>query len=236
MIGIIGTQCRIPVNGEQMETKKAFEALDSGKIETIIINEAESATTFAELRTTSKKRKKTLSHLAILQLSNRPLIVTDSFVHPQPDIPTLNQIITNAVFIAGKMGINTPRIAILSAVELVSLQMESAIPAAVMEAMGSRKQFGPGIRVEGPLSMDVALSPEAAREKHVETPVAGKADILVGHRATIPQGIFKTLKLFGKPQSLVSVLTDGEFIFPMPLKIMSPEDIRITLNFCGISE
>lgn len=236
MIAASGTHCKLPVKGQQMNLKTAFETFYSGSVDDVIINEPESVTTFGELRNISRNMKRTFSHVAILQMNNRSLLLTDSFVHPDPDISTLSRIVTNAAFVAGKMGIDAPKIAILSAVEVVSLQMESAVSAAVMEAMGSRNQFGPAVRVEGPLSMDVSLSPEAAAEKHVNTPVAGKADVLVGHRATIPQGIFKTLKLFAQPQSLISVLTDGKNLFPMPLKIMSPEDIRITLNFCDVNE
>ncbi len=236
MIAVTGTHCKLPVKGQQMNPSTAFESFYAGKVKDVIINEPESVSTFRELREIAKSVKRTFSHVAILQMSNRSLLLTDSFIHPEPDIPTLTRIVTNAVFVAGKIGIDAPKISVLSAVEVVSLQMESAVPAAVMEAMGSRKQFGPNARVEGPLSMDVSLSPEAALEKHVNTPVAGKADVLVGHRATIPQGIFKTLKLFTKPQSLISVVTDGKNLFPMPLKIMSPEDIRITLNFCDISK
>ncbi len=236
MIAITGTHCRIPVKGREMLMNESFSEFYAGNIDDVIVNEPESAAIYRELRQIGKDMKKTFSHIAILQLNNRSLLFTDSFVHPAPGIPTLSKIVANAAFVAGKMGIDAPKISVLSAVEVVSLQMESAVPAAVMEAMGSRKQFGPGVRVEGPLSMDVSLSPEAAAEKHVNTPVAGKADVLVGHRATIPQGIFKTLKLFAKPQSLISVLTDGKNLFPMPLKIMSPEDIRITLNFCDIKE
>ncbi|PJB82001.1 MAG: hypothetical protein CO090_02865 [Acidobacteria bacterium CG_4_9_14_3_um_filter_49_7] len=236
MIAITGTHCRLPVKGQEMSSVIAFESFYSGKVQDVIINEAESAATFRELRQIAKNMKRTFSHVAILQLNNRSLLFTDSFVHPEPDISTLSRIVGNSAFVAGKMGIDSPKISILSAVEVVSLQMESAVPAAVMEAMGSRKQFGPNVRVEGPLSMDVSLSPEAAAEKHVNTVVAGKADVLVGHRATIAQGIFKTLRLFAKPQSLISVVTDGKNLFPMPLKIMSPEDIRITLNFCNVTD
>ena len=236
MIAVCGKHCRIPVKGREMTIDAALSAFYSGEITDIIINEPESVTTYAELRNISKSFRKTISHVAILQLDDRSLLLSDSFVHPEPDIPTLTKIVSNAAFVAGKTGISAPRISVLSAVEVVSLQMESAVPAAVMEAMGTRGQFGPGVQVEGPLSMDVSLSPEAAAEKHVQTAVAGKADVLIGHRATIPQGIFKTLKLFARPQSLISVLTDGENLFPMPLKIMSPEEVRVTLNFCDVKE
>ncbi len=236
MIAITGDHCRLPLSGKLLELDTAFDSFYSGKLNNLILNEPESSAVFKKLREIGKKHKRTFSHIAILQLNNRSLLLTDSFVHPEPNIPTLSKIVSNAAFVAGKMGIDTPKIAVLSAVEVVSLQMESAVPASVMEAMGNRKQFGAGVRVEGPLSMDVALSPEAARGKHVNTPVAGKADILIGHRATIPQGIFKTLKLFGKPDSLISVVTDGKNLFPLPLKIMSPEEIRTTLSFCDIHQ
>ena len=183
-------------------------------------------------RDIQKPLRATLSHVMVLTLADRKLVVTDGFVHETPDIATMAGIVNNGIAVARRAGIDKPKVAVLSAVELVSPQMDSAIPAAVMEAMGRRGQFGPDVYVEGPLSMDVALSEQAAAEKKVDTPVAGKADILVGHTASIPRGIAVTLKRYADLDGFVSVLTDGKQVYPFLLDDMNESDVTATLAFC----
>jgi phosphotransacetylase len=71
-----------------------------------------------------------------------------------------------------------PRVAILSAMETVSPKLPSTIEAAALCKMADRGQITGGL-LEGPLALDNAISPEAARIKGIGGPVAGQADILV---------------------------------------------------------
>jgi phosphate butyryltransferase len=87
-------------------------------------------------------------------------------------------ILQNAIDMARTLGIATPRAAILSAVELVNPHIASTIDAACLSKMADRGQIT-GAVVDGPLAFDNAISEEAARSKGLQSPVAGKADILL---------------------------------------------------------
>ena len=87
-------------------------------------------------------------------------------------------IVQNAIDLARALGIVTPRVAILSAVETVSPDIRSTLDAAALCKMADRGQIVGGI-LDGPLAFDNAVSLEAARAKGIVSPVAGRADILV---------------------------------------------------------
>lgn len=218
---------------ETASVEQAMDGLEKGT-GTVVFNEEAESRLAASIREAGKSTRRTFSQVAIVQFKDRTVLLSDGFVHPQPDIKTMTAIIQNAIATARKAGIDAPKVAVLSAVELVSPQMDSAVPAAVMEAMGNRGQFGNGVAVEGPLSMDVSLSEKAAEEKHVDTPVAGKANILIGHMATVPAGILSGWIRFASPESVISVLTDGKSWHPFLLAGMSGKQIEQTLAFCEV--
>jgi phosphate acetyltransferase len=86
-------------------------------------------------------------------------------------------IIQNAINFARIMGVEKPKVAILSAVETVNSQIPSTLDAAALCKMADRGQITGGV-LDGPLAFDNAISVEAAEIKHIESPVAGEADIL----------------------------------------------------------
>lgn len=108
----------------------------------------------------------------------RPLIVTDAAINIAPSIEEMLHIIQNAVDLAQAIGIDVPRVALLSAVESVSPQLKSTQDASKLRDIALHGGVS-GAIVDGPLALDLALSDEAARIKGVDSPVAGRADILV---------------------------------------------------------
>ena len=121
-----------------------------------------------------------LSHVYLMDVPAypRPLLLTDAAVNIAPDLDRKRDIVQNAVDLAHVMGIETPRVAVLSAVETINPQMRSTLDAAALCKMADRGQIT-GALVDGPLAFDNAVSPEAARTKGIVSPVAGLADILV---------------------------------------------------------
>jgi phosphotransacetylase len=120
------------------------------------------------------------SHVFVIDIPGfpRPLIVTDAAINIAPSIEEKLHIIQNAVDLAQAIGIDVPRVALLSAVETVSPQLRSTVDAAKLRDIARRGGVS-GAIVDGPLALDLALSQEAARIKGVDSPVAGCADILV---------------------------------------------------------
>jgi len=108
----------------------------------------------------------------------RPLFITDAAVNIYPTLMDKRDIVQNAIDLTRALGIMTPRVAILSAVETVSPDIRSTIDAAALCKMADRGQIVGGI-LDGPLAFDNAISLEAARTKGIVSPVAGRADILV---------------------------------------------------------
>src|SRR5205823_4757947 len=87
-------------------------------------------------------------------------------------------IIQNVIDLFTQVGLGTPRVAILSAVETVTSKIPSTIEAAALCKMAERGQITGGI-LDGPLAFDNAISPEAAAVKGIKSEVAGRAQILV---------------------------------------------------------
>jgi len=108
----------------------------------------------------------------------RPLFITDAAVNIYPDLLDKRDIVQNAIDLVVALGVVTPRVAILSAVETVSPDIRSTLDAAALCKMADRGQITGGI-LDGPLGFDNAVSLEAARTKGIVSPVAGQADIFL---------------------------------------------------------
>lgn len=109
---------------------------------------------------------------------DRPLLITDAAINISPDLSTKADIVRNAIDLAHALGIAAPRVAILSAVETVTPRIASTLDAAALCKMADRGQIQ-GAILDGPLAFDNAISSAAARIKGIESPVAGRADILL---------------------------------------------------------
>ena len=104
--------------------------------------------------------------------------ITDAALNIEPDLETKRDIVQNAIWLARALGVELPRVAILSAVETVNPRLRSTVEAAALCKMADRGQITGGL-LDGPLALDNAISAEAAAIKHIVSPVAGRANILV---------------------------------------------------------
>lgn len=129
---------------------------------------------------TGLRTDKRLSHVYVMDVPAYPrlLLVTDAAVNIAPDLATKRDIVQNAIGLAHALGIMTPRVAILSAVETVNPAMQATLDAAALCKMAERGQITGGV-LDGPLAFDNAVSPAAAKTKGIVSAVAGLADILV---------------------------------------------------------
>ncbi|GAA0301356.1 bifunctional enoyl-CoA hydratase/phosphate acetyltransferase [Rhodovulum strictum] len=107
-----------------------------------------------------------------------PLLVTDAAINIAPDLRTKMDIVQNAIDLARSIGIDEPKVGVLSAVETVNPDIPSSLDAALLSKMAERGQITGGI-VDGPLAMDNAVDIAAARTKGILGPVAGRAEVLV---------------------------------------------------------
>jgi phosphate acetyltransferase len=126
------------------------------------------------------RTERRMSHVFALDVPHyqKPLFITDAAVNIAPDLDTKRDIVQNAIELAHALGIECPKVAILSAIETVTHKIPSTIDAAALCKMADRQQIVGGV-LDGPLAFDNAISSDAARAKGIISAVAGQVDILV---------------------------------------------------------
>ena len=129
---------------------------------------------------TGLRTARRISHVFILDVPtySETLFITDAAINIFPDLDAKRDIVQNAIDLFTEVGLGTPRVAILSAVETVTAKIPSTIDAAALCKMAERGQITGGI-LDGPLAFDNAIDPEAAQIKGIKSAVAGRAQILV---------------------------------------------------------
>jgi len=139
---------------------------------------------------------KFVSHVGVLQVNGigRLLLQTDGGINISPDFDMKKGIIINAVFVAHLLGVERPKVALLSASEKVHPKIPSTVEARDLALWA--KGAIPDADVEGPLALDLAISPEAAVRKGMKGAVAGYADVLVTPNIESGNVLYKALRHF----------------------------------------
>jgi phosphotransacetylase len=131
-------------------------------------------------RETGLRTGRRISHVFIMDVPtyHKVLIVTDAAINILPALEDKADICQNAIDLAASLGLETPKVAILAAVETVTSKMPATIDAAALCKMAERGQINGGI-LDGPLAFDNAISKQAAEIKGIHSEVAGDPDILL---------------------------------------------------------
>lgn len=131
-------------------------------------------------RDTGLRVGRRLSHVFVMDVPGLAhlLMVTDAAINIAPDLEAKMDIVQNAIDLARALGVDLPKVGVLSAVETVTPKIPSTLDAAALSKMAERGQITGGL-VDGPLAMDNAVDLEAAQSKGLRSLVAGRADILM---------------------------------------------------------
>ena len=161
---------------------KAVELVHNGKADILLKGLLETKTFLKSVlnKEVGLRTGKMLSHVCVFEIEgiNRLLFFTDVAFNTYPTLADKVNIINNAVEVAHACGIECPKVAPLCAVETVNPKMQPTVDADNLTKMYEGGDFK-GCQIYGPLSMDLAIDPEAAVHKGVTNPVAGHADILL---------------------------------------------------------
>jgi phosphate acetyltransferase len=161
---------------------KAVELVRDGAAELIMKGSLHTDELLAEVmrRESGLRSERRISHVFVMDVPTypRPLFITDAAVNIFPDLDAKRDIVQNAIDLHAGLGLGPPKVAILSAVETVTMKIPSTIEAAALCKMADRGQILGG-ELDGPLAFDNAISPEAASIKGIRSAVAGQAQILV---------------------------------------------------------
>jgi phosphate acetyltransferase len=151
-----------------------IEALMKGKIHT---DELMKAVIDKEKGLRTGRR---MSHIFAMDINNypKPLFLTDTAINISPNLDAKRDIVQNAIDLYIALGLGTPKVAIVSAVETVNEKIPSTLDATALCKMAEREQITGGI-LDGPLGFDMAISRESANVKGIHSQVAGDADIII---------------------------------------------------------
>ena len=156
---------------------------------------------------TGLRTARRISHVFIMDVPTYPetLFITDAAINIFPDLDAKRDIVQNAIDLFTQLGLGTPRVGILSAVETVTSKIPSTIDAAALCKMADRGQITGGI-LDGPLAFDNAIDPEAARIKGIKSEVAGRVQIMVVPDLEAGNMLAKNLSFLAKADSAGIVL------------------------------
>ena len=161
---------------------KAVELVRAGKAEALMKGSLHTDELMGAVvaRDSGIRTARRISHCFVMDVPthDQALIISDAAVNIAPTLEVKVDIVQNAIDLAKALGIEVPRVAILSAMETVNPKVPSTVEAAALCKMADRGQITGGV-LDGPLALDNAISAEAAAIKQIVSPVAGRANILI---------------------------------------------------------
>ena len=178
------------------------------------------------------RTKRRISHVFVMDVPTyaETLFITDAAINIRPDLDVKRDIVQNAIDLFTQVGLGTPRVAILSAVETVTSKIPSTIDAAALCKMADRGQITGGL-LDGPLAFDNAIDPQAARIKGIESPVAGRAQILVVPDLEAGNMLAKNLSFLARADAAGIVLGAR-----VPIILTSRSDsVRTRMASCAVA-
>jgi len=170
------------VQTDRDAARLAVQMVHEGRVDSVMKGNLHSDDLLAQVvkRDGGLRSKRRISHAFVLDVPTRPdpVIISDAAINIAPDLVTKVDITQNAIDLARACGMDQPRVAVLSAVETVNPSIPSSMDAAMIAKMADRGQVKGGL-VDGPLAMDNAIDMGAARDKRIDSEVAGQAQVLV---------------------------------------------------------
>ncbi len=224
----------VPTRHSHEAAERAVAMVRAGEVEALMKGSLHTDELMQEVvaKETGLRTARRISHVFVVDTPTYPraLFITDAAINIAPDLDAKRDIVQNAIDLARVLGIERPKVAILSAVETVNSQIQSTIDAAALCKMADRGQITGGL-LDGPLAFDNAVSAEAARVKGIESPVAGCADILVVPDLESGNMLAKQLEYLGEAQSAGIVLGAR-----VPIALTSRADSPLTrMTSCAVA-
>jgi phosphate acetyltransferase len=189
-IRAVAAEANVPLDGvtildaphSHAAAERAVLAVRSGDAELLMKGSLHTDELLHEVAsgTTGLRTERRLSHVFAMDVPSyhKPLFITDAAVNIFPKLNDKADIVRNAIELVQALGIEMPKVAILSAIETVTDKIPSTLDAAALCKMSDRGQIT-GALLDGPLAFDNAINREAARIKGIRSEVAGDPDILL---------------------------------------------------------
>ncbi|MGX7023233.1 phosphate acyltransferase [Vagococcus hydrophili] len=184
---------------EKQVAQKAIQLVAENKAQILLKGIIQTHTLLKELlnKEHGLKTKQVLSHVAMVDIpqTKQSFLLTDCAMNIAPDKNALIAIIENVKEVAHKIGLDKPKIALLSAAENFNPKMPSSVLATEVTEHFSETTAA---TIFGPISLDLALSKEAVAHKRYEGPIMGDADVIVVPAIDAGNSLYKSLTIFGR--------------------------------------
>jgi phosphotransacetylase len=175
---------------------KAVELARAGEVESLMKGSLHTDEIMGAVVTSASglRTSRRVSHAFVMDVATYPkmFIMTDAAVNIFPTLEDKRDIVQNAIDLARALGVATPKVGILSAVEVINSKIPSTLDAAALCKMADRGQITGGI-LDGPLAFDNAISAQAARIKGITSAISGDVDILLAPDLEAGNMLFKQL-------------------------------------------
>jgi len=211
----------------KLAARRAMELAKTGQVDLVMnglaqpryLLEVEAALNEKGLLTTGRL----LTNVGVFEIPglDRLILVCDIGMVILPTLEQRATIIQNAIEVAHRLGIEEPKVAILAATETVDPRVPLSLDAANLSKMAQRGQIKGGI-VDGPMALDIAVSPHSARIKDIKGAVAGQADILIVPDIEAGRLLAQTITCFARG-AMASVVVGGKCPLAMPSRADPPE-------------
>lgn len=194
----------VPTSSEEESAAKAAAAAGTGQVAALMKGSLHTDVLLHAVvqKEAGLRTGRLLSHCALIAVPTyaRRVVVTDVALNIAPDTDQKRDICQNAIGFARALGVETPKVAVLAAVEMVRTRMAATLDGAILAKMADRRQIVGGI-VDGPLDLDAAVDAEAAKVKHITSPVAGAADVLLVPNIEAGNMVYKNLAFMSDAQT-----------------------------------
>jgi phosphate acetyltransferase len=213
---------------------KAVELVRQGQAEILMKGSLHSDELLGAVvaKDTGLRTGRRISHVFIMDVPtyHKVLTVTDAAINIAPTLEDKAHIVQNAIDLAVSLGVTSPKVAILAAIETINSKMPSTIDAAALCKMADRGQITGGV-LDGPLAFDNAISTEAARIKGITSEVAGDPDILLAPDLEAGNILAKQLSFLANADSAGLVLGAR-----VPIILTSRADsVRSRIASCAVA-
>jgi len=190
----------IATKNEEASAKRAIEAINNGEADFIMKGKLETPVLMKAIvnKESNMRTGRIMSHVAFLEIPtyHKMLALTDVAMNTYPDLDQKKQMIENAVQVLHKMGVERPKVAVVSATETINPKLVESIDADKLKQMNLAGEI-PGCVIEGPISYDLAIDQESVDIKGYESPVAADTDLMVVPNLTAGNLLIKSLVFSG---------------------------------------
>jgi phosphate butyryltransferase len=210
----ISTYRLIPASSQEEAVNLAVKMVQSGEVDLLARGNLKSDDFLKVLSSETvglRRSEQFWSHVGIFwpQSLGRFLLVSDAFVNTDPSVEEMPHLIDNAIEVARALGMEKPRVALLTGVETVDPRQTAVEGAATIARLAAEGCVHEAV-VDGPMPYDVAVDEEAAQRKNYVGEVAGHADMTIVNNISVAHALYKAILMHGPVRSAGLLIGAGK--------------------------